>query len=620
MKFLKTPSIENKTKFNLYRNKFKTIRINAERLYYATEFCKHQNDLKTTWKLIKSAMHLDSQQEKIDCLVINGLNITDAEQIADNFNKYFVNIAKDLAVKLQTSPSSFESFMPPSLCNSMGLSLTHPGEILSIGLSLKKTHSRGIDDIDPYIAAANIHNVIVPLTEIINSSMSYGIVPTQLKEAKVVPIFKKGDKDNLINYRPISILPYFAKYFEKVMYERLSSYIAKADILQKTQYGFQQNRSTYMALLDMEDKITKAIDNNEFSVGIFIDLAKAFDTVDHTILLKKMFNYGIRGIQLQWFSSYLTNRTQRVSCNGAFSNVGLVTHGVPQGSNLGPLLFLLYINDLSLVSSTLYFILFADDTNIFYSNKSHTELTETVNRELKKLNYWFLANRLTLNVDKTNFISFKSHRKIKPTTWALTIDDQLIKQVDSTKFLGVFLDQHLSWKTHINYISQKISKNIGVISRISYLLPKHIRLNLYYALVFPYLSYCALIWSSTYKSRIKRVITLQKKAIRTVEGVSRNTSTSPIFRSLNLLSLNQIKKIQIGEFMYKFEHNQLPDTFAKYFTLGSQIHGHHTRNALAYRPVKARTNIRLFSIRINGPTFFNSIPLSIRQAKNRYEF
>ena len=213
-----------------------------------------------------------------------------------------------------------------------------------------------------------------------------------------------------------------------------------------------------------------------------------------------MANYGIRGLQLKWFHSYLSDRTQRVLCNGSLSSVGHIAYGVPQGSNLGPLLFLLYINDLANVSTTLHFILFADDTNIFYSNHSCTSLMEIVNLELTLISQWFLANRLTLNVEKTNFINFKSHRKIKPVNLALTLEGSPIRQVDSTKFLGVFLDQHLSWKTHINYISQKIAKNIGIISRIAYLLPRTIRLNLYYSLILPYLNYCNLIWASNYES------------------------------------------------------------------------------------------------------------------------
>ena len=487
-------------------------------------------------------------------------------------------------------------------------------------MNFKKTHTKGLDGIDPYIATPNLALVIVPLTEIINCSIVHGIVPDQLKSAKVVPIFKKGEKESLANYRPISVLPYFAKFLEKVMYDRLSSYVSKAKLIHPSQYGFQQGHSTFMALLDMEEKISKAIDNNEHSIGIFIDLAKAFDTVDHSILLKKMANYGIRGLQLKWFHSYLSERTQRVLCNGSLSTSGHIAYGVPQGSNLGPLLFLLYINDLANVSATLHFILFADDTNIFYSNQSCTSLMEIVNLELTLISQWFVANRLTLNVEKTNFINFKSHRKIKPVNLALTLEGSPICQVDSTKFLGVFLDQHLSWKTHINYISQKIAKNIGIVSRIAYLLPLTIRLNLYYSLILPYLSYCNLIWASNYESRIHKLIILQKKAVRLIQGARKDAHTAPIFRDLNLLNLTQIRSLQIGEFIYRYEHNLLPTSFAGYFTLGSQIHDHFTRRAASYRPAKARTNTREFSIRAAGPLFWNSIPYEIRSSKTRHEF
>ena len=208
-----------------------------------------------------------------------------------------------------------------------------------------------------------------------------------------------------------------------------------------------------MALLGMQDMISKAIENNEYSVGIFFDLAKAFDTVNHSILLKKLENYGIRGVLLKWFHSYFDRRTQRVMCNGALSEVGLIGYGVPQGSNLGPLLFLLYINDLANVSSTLFFILFADDTNVFCSHKSWQTLVKTVNAELTCVADWFSANRLTLNLDKTNFILFKSHRKVTPRdNLSLLINDVPITQVESTKFLGVHVDQHLTWNQHINHI------------------------------------------------------------------------------------------------------------------------------------------------------------------------
>ena len=211
------------------------------------------------------------------------------------------------------------------------------------------------------------------LSYIINLSFSCGQFPDELKIAKVCPVFKGGLKTSFINYRPISVLPSFSKNFEKIMYNRLESYIQSNNILINNQYGFRSAHSTYMAMLDMVNKVSESIDNHEVSIGIFIDLSKAFDTLNHGVLLGKLEHYGIRGIPLLWFSDYLTNRKQCVCFNGAVSCMRPITCGVPQGSILGPLLFILYVNDIVNSSKLLHFILFADDTNVFILSKSYTE-------------------------------------------------------------------------------------------------------------------------------------------------------------------------------------------------------------------------------------------------------
>src|ERR1043165_3670649 len=404
------------------------------------------------------------------------------------------------------------------------------------------------------------------------------------------------------------------------MYERLSSFIRKNNIIHPSQHGFQAGHSTFMALLEMEEMVSKAIDNNEYSIGVFLDLAKAFDTVNHDILLKKLGHYGIRGAQLNWFKSYLEGRTQSVACNATISDIGYITSGVPQGSNLGPLLFLIYINDLASVSSDLYFILFADDTNLVYSNASPEALMETVNQDLTKINNWFNANKLTLNTDKTNFIIFKSHRKIKPLNWSLSLNSSPIAQVDSTKFLGVFIDQHLTWKTHIDYIALKIAKNIGILKRIAYLLPKDIKKSLYFTLIYPYLNYCNFIWASNYPSRLHKLTMLQNKAIKMIEGAESRASSYPIFTRLKLLNINQIRNYQIADLFYCFENELLPNLFANYFSKASSTHKHDTRAASLYRPIKTRTTLRSFTIKSLGPQVWNSIPSHIQKEKNRRQF
>ncbi len=230
------------------------------------------------------------------------------------------------------------------------------------------------------------------------------------------------------------------------------------------------------------------------------------------VLLTKLKHYGIRGVAFDWFSSYLHNRYQQVVCNRIASKFRTVKFGVPHPSILGPLLFLIYINDLPNTSSVLHYILFADDSNIFLSGANLEKLIELANTELKIASDWFKANKLSLNLNKTNYIIFRStNKQISSTTKEINIDNVIIPRVASTKFLGVYVDQHLKWNIHIEEISKKISKNIGIIKRISHLLPKQTLKLLYHALIHPYLTYCNCIWSSTYITHLTQLTTLQKK-------------------------------------------------------------------------------------------------------------
>ena len=199
------------------------------------------------------------------------------------------------------------------------------------------------------------------------------------------------------NYRPISVRPSFSKIIERLVHKRLYSYVTKFNILTPEQFGFQKNFSTYMAQIDLYDNISKAIDEKKYPIGIFIDLKKAFDTVDFNIPVQKLNHYGVHGLALKWFKNYLSNRRQYVSVNGIDSSWKTVTCGIPQESILGPLLFLLYNNDIVNCSQIIHFIIFADDTTLFFSGEDIATLIDTINCELKKLLCWFKANKLSLN-------------------------------------------------------------------------------------------------------------------------------------------------------------------------------------------------------------------------------
>ena len=385
-------------------------------------------------------------------------------------------------------------------------------------------------------------------------------------------------------------------------------------ILSDNQFGFRKQHSTEYALTLLYDKVSLAIDNKEFTVGIFIDLSKAFDTVDHTILLNKLQHYGIRGVAHEWFSNYLNNREQFVKFNETISSRRTIKCGVPQGSILGPLLFLIYINDLCSVSKALDFVLFADDTNIFFSHKNINVLEKTLNEELIKLNDWCRANKLSINYKKSNYILFKPRQKKETFEIDLKFDQTTIERVKETMFLGIIIDEALSWKSHITNIARKISKSIGIIYRASFCLPISSLCTLYYSLVYPYLVYCISVWGSTYTTNLKRIFLLQKKVLRIISKSSFDAHTDPLFIQLKILKFDDIYKFQILKFMFLYKNKVLPDLFKEMFSLRSEVHSYNTRNSNSFHTFSCRTNIRKFSIRFQGPLLFNQLNSDIKNA------
>jgi hypothetical protein len=620
VKYLKKPTPANKNKFIKFRNCFKSARLKAERLYYTNYFAVHKNNLKQTWNGIRNILNSPHINHNIEKIIINDRSINNPPQIAQAFNDYFSTIGQTLFQALPPHTNDYHDYLHSPPASSLFLTPTTPEELLSLSHSISCTHSTGIDDIDPVAAKSTLPYIAKPLSAIINASLQTGIIPSQTKIAKVTPIFKNGIKTELGNYRPISILPYFSKYFEKIVYNRTYSFITKLELLNPNQFGFQQGKSTSMAAISLHDFVSGTIDQKQLAIGIFLDLAKAFDSVDHSILIEKLPYYGIRGTALNWLTNYLSDRHQYVLCNETLSPTPRpILFGVPQGSILGPLLFLLFINDLPNSSTYFKFLLFADDTNLLASDSSLHCLHQNINTELINITDWFTANHLTLNPNKTTHILFCSHSKhIEPNnSQIITINNTPLKQVNSCKFLGLVIDHHLTWQEHINSVENKIAKNVGILSKLTYKLPKHILLTLYHSLIQPYISYCNIVWASTYKTRLNKIFSLQKKALTKINGVTLLTSNSHQAKHLCVYQLNTFL---VCEFMYKFTRHLLPTHFNTYFCYNNLIHSHDTRSSHDFNITFARTNYRLFSIKHRGPSLFNSLPAPIKKANNITSF
>ena len=267
-------------------------------------------------------------------------------------------------------------------------------EILQFVNNAKSKTPKGHDGLDMCLVKKIIPYIVTPLKRIFNTSQQKGIFPDSMKKARVISLFKSGDVKEFSNYSHVSLLPQFSIFLERVFHKRLMSFLDKKQILYKSQYGFRKNMYTSLAILDLVEDITNATDDCKSTVGVFIDLKKAFDTVDHNILIKKLEHYGIRGLANKWACSYLENRSQYVCINDSNSDCMKVSCGVPQGSILGPALFILYVNDMCNVSSVVKSILFADDTNLFLVGDDLKEMCETMSFELDKMSRWFQANKL----------------------------------------------------------------------------------------------------------------------------------------------------------------------------------------------------------------------------------
>ena len=457
--YVKEPSPENKAKYDKL-NKFcaKHVEI-AKAKYYKSFFEKYKDDSRKQWQMINSLLNRKIKSSNVSKLIDdNGNTTSTSSAIADLFNTYFSNIASDLKQKNSEGGvhsnnedhNFYEKFLKNPVSDTIYLMEVEPGEVFKIINSFKNKSTR-----DTKISALKIANTSYSFTStlamVINKSFREGVFPEQMKLAKVIPLHKGGTKTDIGNYRPISLLDTFSKIYEKLMHTRILDFLQQNNSLYESQYGFRPGRSCEHALLNAQNSILDSLNKRQISLLLLLDFSKAFDMVEHSILLKKLEHYGIRGLALNWLKSYLINREQFVSVNGSDSSTQTLKYGIPQGSILGPLLFIIYINDIPEIARFAKFILYADDANIIITANTIEEINTQLNELVQNLVKWVNCNGLALNLKKTHYMIFSRSTVDLPSP--IFILDKLIERKQEARFLGVIVDEFLNWSKQLkNFI------------------------------------------------------------------------------------------------------------------------------------------------------------------------
>ena len=513
----------------------------------------------------------------------NVSTIVKPKEIANAFNSHYTTVAEKILKKRKyCGNKSYKSYLKHPNPHSIMIKPTTPTEIEDIIHNVDISKSTGPNSIPQKLLKSVKKSIAIPLSNMFNLSFLQGSCPDFLKLSSVIPIHKKDSKLIVENYRPISLLSNINKILEKLMFNRLYSFLESNKCIYNLQFGFRQKHSTNHALLSMTQQIKDIIDNGNIAVGVFVDFQKAFDTVNHKILLNKLEHYGVRGLANEWFSSYLTNRQQFVSIDNSKSDIKPIIHGVPQGSVLGPLLFLVYINDLHKCirfSTTRHF---ADDTNLLhiidFSKIRNRNPARKLNIDLKSLNQWLLANKISLNATKTELIYFRNKRTTIPDL-KIKLNGVKLTATSHVKYVGITFDEYLTFHRHIKLLNAKLKRANNLIAISRHYLAKKFLIQIYYGQFYSHLTYGCQLWGQN-DNALEQTINLQNKAIRLISFAHFQENSSPFFKDLKFLKLKDIIKQSNILFTHNTINKKSPEIFKDYFSFVETDHEHDTVNSL----------------------------------------
>ena len=535
--------------------------------------------------------------------------VTVKELPPDKLNSHFANVSDTIITKDQSKLndlSFLKRFCESKISNS---TLTIPPiaiyEVYNALLQLKQTGTRGLDDLDGKIIKMSAHVITETVTYIYNLCIDKNYFPKAFKQAKVIPIYKSGDNKDPSNYRPISILSVLSKPLEKHINKHLLSYLKTNELIHPNQSGFREHHSCHTALTTLVDTFYKNINKNEFTGVLFVDFAKAFDVIDHDLILRKLTLYGLSNDTLHLIS-FLSNRKQLVCINTIKSDFLPVKYGIPQGSVLGPLLFSLYINDLPLFIKALC-ELFADDTTIHSSHSNLNNLLLSLQESINNLLQWTELNHMSLNSYKTKHMTITTRQKRQniSSRMPLYIGNEKIVEVATHKVLGVTIDNNLSWTNHVNELTKRVSQKLYQLAKIKHFLNAHARKLFFHSHIQPIIDYASTLWDSASTNTLKPLVSIHKRALKLT--LLKSTSlTAHDYKLLDVLPLKLKLEFNKGIIMHKIVFGYAPSNLKLNFHLNQSRHSH--------KLVVPRPRLDLFkcSLMYSGGNLWNNLPLSIK--------
>ena len=508
-------------------------------------------------------------------MTIDGVKDYNAKRICNRFAKYFANVGEKFAAKIPAPTKSAHDYLKllQNSQSSLFLNPTDVKEIITLVSQLPNKSSSGHNNISNILLKKLIHQIAPVLVEVFNKSMTMGEFPTVMKLAEVVPLYKSKESFLETNYRPISLLTTMSKILEKIMYRRIYSFLQNTGQIYENQYGFRANHSCEHAIGQVVGTLIKNIENRLYSACILLDLSKAFDTIEHQILLQKLEVYGIRGNALVWFDSYLSNRKLRVKCR-TISNTKEtksdeypVNYGTPQGSCLGPLIFLIFVNDLHLHLQHSECVQFADDTTLVFTHRNLNYLHFSIESELTCIQDWFNANKLTLNIEKSSYLLYHNQKQLVPH-FKIKLNGVEIPRVKHAKLLGVWLDDKLKWDIHVNKLANKLKCSMGMLRCSKNLLSVKAKKLLYFGQIHSNLSYSICIWGTMLQNDLAQKLSkIQNNVVKLIDSTSKVEDLYQKHRILKFDDLVKVKQCKLG---YKLCHGLLPKAMVSNMTKDHQ--------------------------------------------------